>query len=475
MKLNILHTNDLHGHLENWPTIREYLKQQRAHFEAKGEPTLLIDVGDALDSVHPLVESTQGEIMVDLFNEAGYDIVTIGNNEGLNFTNAQLDYLYARASYDVTLANLLDSQTYNYPQWAQPIVYRVIEGKRLAFIGLTAPYATYTLNGYELIDPYDALEEQLRNLSRSSEIVDLIVVLSHLGLSEDRLIAKMYPQIDLILGSHTHHVLVHGEEVHQSTLAASGRYGHYVGLIELEILPQQRKNRWNLTSKKWKINCSVKTIEQLTDLTGISQTNYYETLGRQILKQEPIAYVPHGFSATNLKGKQSFIELALRALNDYTNTPIAILSSGLFLSDLPSGTISNNDLHEALPHPMHIAILTFSGERLILLLEEMVEQEEDLRFRMISGMGFRGKIFGELVMRGVHYDATQNEWLYQNQSIDKERTYQVAIVDHYWFIPFFPTIAKYGSPQLLFPDFLRHVVADYLRKTYPITERIDKE
>lgn len=475
MKLNILHTNDLHGHLENWPTIREYLKQQKALFEAKDEPVLLVDVGDALDSVHPLVESTQGEIMVDLFNEVGYDIVTIGNNEGLNFTNAQLDYLYSHASYDVTLANLLDSQTYNYPKWAQPLLYRVIEGKRLAFIGLTAPYATYTLNGYELIDPYDALEEQLRNISRSSETVDLIVVLSHLGISEDRMIAKMYPQIDLILGSHTHHVLTQGEEVYQSTLAASGRYGNYVGLVELELLPEQPKRHWKQATKKWKINCSVKTIEQLTSLTGIAQTDYYENIGRQTLKQQPIASTPHGFSATALSGKHSFIEMALKALTEYTDTSLAILSSGLFLSDLPSVIVSNNDLHEALPHPMHIATLTFTGEHLVRLLEEMASQEEDLKFRMISGMGFRGKIFGELVMRGLRYDIERGEWLCQNAPIDDYRTYQIAIVDHYWFIPFFPTIAKYGSPRLLFPDFLRHVVADYLGKIYPLVERIDEE
>lgn len=475
MKLNILHTNDLHGHLENWPVISDYLRSTKAYYQTKGEPTLLIDVGDALDTVHPLVESTQGQVMIELFNEVGYDLVTIGNNEGLNFTNAQLDYLYSHATYDVTLANLLDSRTYDYPKWAQPLLYRIIDGKRMAFIGLTAPYATYTLNGYELIDPYDALEEQLRNISRSSDTVDLIVLLSHLGLAEDRIIAKMYPQIDLILGGHTHHVLVHGEEVYQTKLAASGRYGHYVGLIELEFITPRPQRYWKQASRKWEINCSVKTIEQLIESTGLPQTNYYEKLGRQALSEQSIAYTPHHFSATALSGEHSFIQMTLKALSESTDIPIAILSSGLFLSDLPAGVVSDNDLHEALPHPMHIAILTFTGEHLISLLEEMAGQEEDLKFRMITGMGFRGKIFGELVMRGVVYDFDRSEWLHDSRPIMPNKTYQVVTVDHFWFIPFFPTIAKYGSPRLLFPDFLRHITADYLRKNYPIVQRTDEE
>ena len=470
MKLNILHTNDLHGHLENWPIIREYLRLQQAYFTEKQEPFLLVDIGDALDTVHPMVEASQGMIMVDIFNEVGYDIVTIGNNEGLNFTNNQLEYLYSHAEFEVTLANLLDSRTYDYPRWANPLTYREIDGQRIALIGLTAPYATYTLNQYELVDPFDALEQQLRNIQRSHQPVDLVIVLSHLGLKDDRLLAQKFPEIDLIIGGHTHHVLLDGEEVQQTTLAAAGKYGYYVGHIELELLNDKRSSLRKKNQRRWKIECHLSTIDQLRNLTEISVSDSFEIQGRQILKQQPIAKLPHYLSASQLKGPYSFIQLSLDAICDSTNTSIGLLSSGLFLSDLPSGIVTENDLHEALPHTMHLIVMTFSGKHLIDLLEELLSQEDDLRNRLISGMGFRGKIFGEFVIKGLSYHEATGQWYAGDEVIAHHQTYRVAAVDHYWFLPFFPTIAAYGSPQLLFPEFLRHIVADYLRKKYPLID-----
>lgn len=468
MKINILHTNDLHGHLENWPIIREYLKLQRAYFTQKQEPFLLVDIGDALDTVHPMVEASQGEIMVDLFNEAGYDIVTIGNNEGLNFTNNQLDYLYSKAEFEVTLANLLDSRTYDYPRWANPLVYREIEGQRIALIGLTAPYATYTLNEYELVDPFAALEQQLRKIQQSNQVVDLIIVLSHLGLKDDRLLAQKFPQIDLIIGGHTHHVLLDGEEVHNSTLAAAGKYGHYVGHIELELLPNNHQSVWEKNKRRWKIECHLATIEQLRDLTEIPISDSFETQGRQILRKQPVAHLPHYLSVGRKQGTHSFIKLALDAICESTHTQIGLLTTGLFLSDLSDGLVTENDLHEALPHSMHLIVMTFTGKHLLQLLEELMSQEDDLRHRLINGMGFRGKIFGEFVFKGVSYDENSKQWFAGEELVEHHKVYRVAAVDHYWFLPFFPTIADYGSPQLLFPAFLRHVVADYLRKYYPL-------
>lgn len=470
MKLNILHTNDLHGHLENWAIIYEYLKLQKAYFDEKHEPFLLVDIGDALDTVHPMVEASQGMIMVDLFNKIGYDIVTIGNNEGLNFTNNQLDYLYSHADFEVTLANLLDSRTYNYPRWAKPMIYREVEGVRIAIIGLTAPYATYTLNQYDLLDPFDALEQQLRNIKQSGQAVDLIIVLSHLGLKEDRLVAEKFPQVDLIIGGHTHHVLLEGENIFQTTLAAAGRYGQYVGHIELEFLADSRSDDSEQDKRRWEITCRLTTIEQLRDLTEISISDNFETQGRLLLQAQPVAELPHYVTARQTQGTHSFIELALEAICEATNTSIGLLSTGLFLSDLASGIVTQNDLHEALPHPMHLIIMTFTGQDLLNLIEEILEQEDDLRNRLISGMGFRGKIFGEFVFKGLTFRAETQEWLAGDEPIDSHRTYRVAAVDHYWFLPFFPTIADYGAPELLFPDFIRHTVADYMRKKYPLTD-----
>ena len=117
-KITILHTNDLHSHFENWPRIRRYLLQTRKQLNAQADSSVItVDLGDAVDRVHPLTEVTNGQANVELLNQIHYDAVTIGNNEGLTNTHEQLDELYKEANFDVVLANLLDMKTKLMPKW----------------------------------------------------------------------------------------------------------------------------------------------------------------------------------------------------------------------------------------------------------------------------------------------------------------------------------------------------------------------
>ncbi|EFR31502.1 bifunctional metallophosphatase/5'-nucleotidase [Eremococcus coleocola] len=452
--LHIIHTNDLHGHIENWPILRTFMEEKIAHYLAEGDPYLLVDIGDALDSVNPMVEASKGQIMIDLFNQIGYDVVTIGNNEGLNFTSTQLSKLYDKANFDITIANLLSSQTQDVPEWGQKVVFKQVGAYKLAFIGLTAPYATYPLNGYEILNPIRTLKAIVKKLQKDPSI-DLIVLMSHLGIEQDRYIAKILPEIQLIIGAHTHHVLFEGEWVNQTLLTAAGRYGLYIGEIDFDYDPQL---------KQWYFQARVLTLKQVQERleSPVPSENYIEE-GRYLLAQETVTHSSRPYFALQLQSENSYIQMALDALAWYANCPLAILNSGLFLSDLPAGRINQNDLHESLPHPMHLARVTLKGSQLITMLNEMEGQREDLSYKMIHGLGFRGKIFGELVYRGLTYDQSQDLWLAQGQPIQSKETYELITVDHLWFLPFFPSMEANGLPQLIFPDFIRHVVAKYLK------------
>ena len=58
-KIVILHTIDLHSHLENWPRIRRFLYQRKRENEKKEKTTTIaVDLGDFVDRWHPLSEAT---------------------------------------------------------------------------------------------------------------------------------------------------------------------------------------------------------------------------------------------------------------------------------------------------------------------------------------------------------------------------------------------------------------------------------
>ena len=458
LRLKILHTNDIHGQLEHWPLISKFLEENRSLASVKGEALLTIDIGDAMDSVHPLVEATYGKVIVDLFNEAKYDVVTLGNNEGLNFSKERLSDLYSRADYSVTIANLFDKDTQEIPSYAENIVYKEIDDMKVAFIGLTAPYETYHLNGYTIENPIDSLQDTLQLIDE--EDTDLIILLSHLGLETDRYIANLFPEIQLIIGAHTHHVLIEGEWENQSLLCAAGKYGNFVGSIDLYF--DQATNTWQMSAE-------VLSIHQLSQSYNLpKESDDYKHEGTKLLEERRVAHIPKTFQALQTTGSNSFIQMALNAITEASGVENAILSSGLFLSDLPRGLINEHHLHEALPHPMHLAVVEMNGLHLKEMLAEMNQQADDLRYKLINGLGFRGKIFGELIFKGIAFNEQKHQWEVNGEVIIDDKYYQFVTVDHICFLPFFPTIDDYGNPKLIFPDFLRHVVRNYLEKTYPI-------
>lgn len=149
-------------------------------------------------------------------------------------------------------------------------------------------------------------------------------------------------------------------------------------------------------------------------------------------------------------------------------TDAAILNTGLFLDDLPQGRVDQDQLHTILPHPMHLIRVTLQGADVIRLVLEMEKNRNFLRNFPIMGMGFRGKIFGELVYEGIRFDEKNHQVLWKQEPVDPAQSYTLTLVDHYLFIPFFPTIEIAGTVEFLFPDFIRTVVGDYLSQKYPI-------
>ena len=79
-----------------------------------------------------------------LLNEAGYDAVTIGNNEGITMSKrGAVGSLYADARFDVILCNLFEEDGSS-PEWAQPYkIYVTAKGTKIGVIGATAEYTGF--------------------------------------------------------------------------------------------------------------------------------------------------------------------------------------------------------------------------------------------------------------------------------------------------------------------------------------------
>ncbi|KRM74686.1 bifunctional metallophosphatase/5'-nucleotidase [Secundilactobacillus collinoides] len=456
-KITILHTNDLHSHLENWPQIRRYLSEEKERYQAAGHTVLTFDIGDAMDREHALTEATDGTANIRLMNTIHYDGVTIGNNEGLGNTKDQLNHLYDEANFDVILGNLLTAPNKTQPKWAVPAkLIETAAHTRILVLGLTAPYTlTYPLVGWQPI----SVERMLpRLLAQYAGQYDDVVLLSHLGIDVDRMIAKRYPEVNVIIGAHTHHLLVHGELVNQSLLAAAGKWGQYIGTIQLQL------ENHHIVAKEASV---VKTDTLQRATTDRDEINGYIAEGEHLLSQRKIATLPVAMDHS-WEGHSRLTSEGLAALEDYAQTDAAIINGGLFMTDLPAGEVTANDFHNLLPHAMHAMRVTLNGYDLWRLIREMEKNRVFLSRFPIKGMGFRGKVFGSINYSGISYDEHDQQVLFRGEVLSPVRHYTIAMPDHYLFIPFFPTISIVGQNEIMYGKLLRNVLSDYLAKRYPL-------
>lgn len=447
-KIHLFQTNDIHSHFENWPKIRRWLEREKKSYEAQGESVFLFDIGDFLDREHPLTDVTNGSSNIELMNQAMYSGVTIGNNEGITNSKEVLNHLYQDANFPVVLSNLLDKQTQKYPSWLTPTLYlNTKQGTKIGVIGLTAPMTlTYEPFGWQVLEVDEVLS---RLVPQVSQTADVLILLSHLGLPEDKRIAEKYPEINVIMGAHTHHLLANGLKINQTILASSGRFGEYVSDITIDLFDHKIAN------------ISVDTYNTMTldDVDDQKEIKEYYNKGYSLLSQQKICHLDKW-----LDKEESLITTTLTAMKEVSHCDVAIVNSGLFLKSFGQGIVTAKDLHDSLPHPMNLIKVTLDGQNLIRLAKEIEKNKDFLRRFPVVGMKFRGKYFGEIWYDGFEYDAKIKSAYWCGELVKKDKSYTFVTVDHLAFLPFFPTIEIAGDISLLGPKFLRNILGEYLKK-----------
>ena len=171
-KITLVHTNDLHSHLEHWPKIRRYLNQRKQEADSSQETVISLDLGDFVDRWHPLTEATNGQANIELMNQGHYDAVTIGNNEGVGNSKEELQHLYDQAEFPILLANLFDKNDLKPPKWRQDCFYGTLSfdlfTKRLGHTR-TLGIAAFIDQSFAAPSRYFSLDESFGNQCRSSD------------------------------------------------------------------------------------------------------------------------------------------------------------------------------------------------------------------------------------------------------------------------------------------------------------------
>ncbi|MFC7687881.1 bifunctional metallophosphatase/5'-nucleotidase [Ureibacillus sp. GCM10028918] len=444
--IHIFHTNDIHSHFEYWQRMQNFIKTQRLEYAKLGEPSFLFDIGDHLDRSNIYTEATLGKGNVQLLNEAQYDVVTIGNNEGITLSFEELQSLYDEAKFEVVVGNIEPVEG-SKPKWLKPYtILQTKSGTKIGVIGATAIYEVfYKELNWHITDPRQVIVQLANQLK---EEVDILVCLSHLGISEDELLANECPSIDVIFGSHTHHLLEEGKLVNNVLLTGCGKFGVYTGHLTLQFDHITR----NLVIKKEEV--IENAILPETEGESLFLAKLTEQ-GKQLL-QKPIFQTNRSYNKEWFHHSQ-LSKLFAEAVLDFTNADCTMFNAGIFLDRLKKGTITNYDIHKILPHPINICVIELSGTELKeVYLQAQNEQWPNFE---LKGLGFRGSIFGKMLTYQFSMNK-QRELLVGGEVVELDRLYKLATLDMFTFGYFFPNF-KYAKKKYYLPLFLRDILIEY--------------
>ncbi|WP_438803671.1 bifunctional metallophosphatase/5'-nucleotidase [Paenibacillus aceti] len=459
--LTIIYTNDLHSHFGAMSRIAAMIDDLRS--ESKGE-ALLLDIGDHMDRAAPETEGTMGLANVDVLNLTGYDAITIGNNEGLTFTPEQLEATYASLNCPVICNNILDQRTGQPPSWMRKrhIIRR--GSFSIGLIGATAAFSDfYSLLGLDALDPLETIQYDVEQLRQE---VDLIVVMSHLGIVLDKQLAEKVPDIDLIIGGHTHHLLEEPLFVGKTALTAAGKFGRYLGKIKY------RKNPTNgrielYDGKVLQVEPGIEN-EVVLHSIDMDREKAQNQLSRTVTITErdlPISY----------HNESPFGNLLAQAVRRFTNSDLSMVNSGQLLSGLPSGAISEGMLHERCPSPINPCTMRLKGEDILYTLEQSLLPE--MMDKEIFGYGFRGKVLGGICVDGLELvynpDAAPYQQIIEARiagiPLEPTVTYTVGTLDMFTFGVGYERLQYGDDMEFMLPLFLR----DLLRLELQTTEAVD--
>ena len=413
-RLTILHSNDVHGHLRpfSYPAIASPERGSliaelparrdiggiarratlaagiRADLSKQGTPVWLVDAGDFF---HYSVFSNKYHGVADVIamNRAGYDFATFGNHE-FDVTPTELKSLIAAARFEFLCANVADSAT------GRPLTKRYevrqVGEVRVGIFGLVTGSAARrpaTREGLAVKDALTVAPEVVAQL-RGPEKADIVILVSHLGESVDKRLAREVPGIDVIVGGHSHTRLPQGEvvwwsgepkldEVNGTVMVQAGQSGGELGRLDL-LFEKNAAGQWRVGRFQAQL---IPVTSQTADdpVVAAALDNLWAPHAAEYDEVLTTATADFADRADD-SAQNNFIADAVRA---EFGVDVAFESRGGVFWPIVAGPVTRAALVDLDQRPYTIVTFRMKGSEIRRFVERATPVGSGLRYRMFCG------------------------------------------------------------------------------------------
>ncbi|MCI0478113.1 MAG: bifunctional metallophosphatase/5'-nucleotidase [Anaerolineales bacterium] len=481
LTVTIFHTNDMHGYLEG----QKIKGGDGVEFEFGGVanamgtivrlkqespgPALLFDTGDLWVGTFAS-NRDQGKTIFAAMNAMGYDAMTLGNHDfdqGVAVVQARA----AEAKFPILIANIIEASTGKVPAWAKAYIVKEIGGVRFGIVGVSYTRTpgisskVKELQAFKFVDELEALKQILPEVKSKS---DLIVVLSHAGFDTDQRIAAALPEINVIVGGHTHTELRNPKVIGSTIIVQAGSRAQNVGRLDLTIdraskkITDYSKSNVLFAAVSNKAQTPKEIAEMVTKLIADGRAATQKVIGETAIDLTR-AYTADGRSTGEYPSGNLVVDAMLWA-KQAGDAPadLAIHNNAGIRADIPKGSITYGQLFEMLPFDNVLVAMDLKGEHIKAVLEVAVSCPR--ANTLVAGMSFT---YNCALPSGNRV----SNILIQGKPIDLQKMYRVQTIDYLATGGDGQAAFKEGT-NLIYGEPVIDVVAAYVTKNSPVNPKV---
>ncbi len=376
--LTIVQMNDTHAYLDihqemfwqgdhavyrqagGYARIATIVKQIRT--ESLGS-CLFCDCGDTLHGTYPALQ-TQGQAMIPILNSLGIDAMTA--HWEFAYGPEIFNQRVAELNYPMLANNIFDKVTKK-PVY-QPYFIKEIGGLRIGLIGIASNIVDKTMPPSYSEGIYFTLGKDelppIIDLLRIDEKSDLIVLVSHLGFTQDMKLLSEVQGIDVCLSGHTHNRLYKPVLNGKTIVIQSGCHGSFLGRLDLEVVEGQIVDYQH---RLIEVEAVVQPDPIVAELVKHALAPYKNELAEIV-----------GETATALNRgttlETTMDNFLLQALLESTGAKLAFSNGWRYGAPIVPGQITLNDLYNMIPMNPPVSTVELTGAEIKTMLEENLER-----------------------------------------------------------------------------------------------------
>ena len=376
-RVTLLHFTDTHAQLEThaeylpgantaiemmggYARLKTAIAKERAHCDG---PSFLLDGGDEFQGSGPAAWS-QGEAVLEPLNAFGADVFVPGNWDPV-YGPERFKNLMARLSCPVICYNFHDETSGK--RLFEPATVLVRQAVKVAFIGVTDIGASKRQSPVEFrgmdTTRIEGLRDFVRDLRRR-ERPDLVVAITHTGLTIARQMAREMPEFDVILSGHTHERT--GRRILEGNVIVvePGCFGSFLGRLDLTI------RNGSILAHEFRLipvlSSQYDEDPAMKALVDKSLTPYRERMSESIGKTETLLMRYDVLETT----ADDFITDAVREI---AKADIGFSNGFRFGVPIPPTDVTEADLWNLLPKDARLKTGWLTGKELKAYLENELE------------------------------------------------------------------------------------------------------